>query len=184
MIVFLGLGTNIGNRTANLKQALKRLEEAGLRLEKVSSVYETEPIGVEDQGWFYNMVLEAKTELSPQELLKTVKNIEKEMGRVPAERWGPRLIDIDLLMYDGLETESVSKNGHLKLPHPELKNRAFVLVPLLEIEPQATLPNGRPLKRFLEHTRGQKVKKLESTRWGLSPSTNVGDCPRKDAENG
>lgn len=159
--VLLGLGTNVGNRKANLKQALRHLEEAGLSFKKISSVYETEPIGVENQGWFFNMVIEAQTGLTPQDLLSVAKHIEKEMGRMPSKRWGPRLIDIDLLMFDGMEIDvTTSRNGHLQLPHPELKNRAFVLLPFLEIEPQASLPDGRPLKDFLAYTKDQKIKKL------------------------
>lgn len=159
--VFLGLGTNIGDRKANLKQALRLLEEAGLEIEKVSSIYETEPIGVEDQDWFYNMVVKAQTDLLPQDLLKTTKKIEKEMGREPSEKWGPRLIDIDILMYEDLQLDSeVNQIGQLRVPHPELRNRAFVVVPLLEIEPQATLPDGHQISEYLFYTKEQKIKKL------------------------
>ncbi|TET54421.1 MAG: 2-amino-4-hydroxy-6-hydroxymethyldihydropteridine diphosphokinase [Actinobacteria bacterium] len=159
--IFLGLGTNIGDKRANLKQAISELKKNKVEIEKISSVYETEPIGVKEQGWFYNMVIKAQTDLSPEELLFSIKNIEKEMGREAAKRWGPRLIDIDLLLYDDLSLkETFNGNIELELPHPEIKNRAFVIVPLLEIEPEAKLPDGFHISEFLEYTKEQVARKI------------------------
>jgi len=159
--VFLGLGTNIGNRKDNLKMALDNLEEAGLKVKKVSSVYETEPIGVREQDWFHNMVAEVQTELSAEDLLLAVKEIEKKMGREATYHWGPRVIDIDLLLYDDLQlNKEVEPGMQLRLPHPELKNRAFVIQPLLEIEPNATLPGGQHVSDFLQYTKDQRIKRV------------------------
>jgi 2-amino-4-hydroxy-6-hydroxymethyldihydropteridine diphosphokinase len=180
--VFLGLGTNIGDRRANLEKALSCLKEAGIKIKKTSSVYETEPIGVVEQEWFYNMVVEAETKLPPLKLLSLVKGIEKKMGRVNSKRWGPRLIDIDLLMYDNLQFRDTTREGYkLKLPHPEIKNRAFVVLPLLEIAPEVTLPDGSSVKKFLEYTKEQKIRKIKND--GDRPHLPIlGPVPRKEVK--
>ncbi len=127
-IVYLGLGTNIGDRAANLRAAVSGLAK-NLQVTAVSPIYETAPWGITNQPDFLNMCLTAETDLPPHGLLALLKNLEKEIGRVPGERWGPRLIDIDLLFYANqiIETEK------LKIPHPELPERAFVLCPLADI---------------------------------------------------
>jgi len=159
----LGLGTNIGDRKANLRQAISELEAAGINIIKVSSVYETEPVGVVEQDWFYNMVAGVETILSAEDLLLTVKAIEEKMGRATTYHWGPRVIDIDILLYDDLQLKKEVEPGRqLNLPHPELKNRAFVIQPLLEIEPNKTLPGGSPVKDFLEYTKDQVIRKIGS----------------------
>ena len=128
--VFLGLGSNLGDRAANLWEAVRRLSElSGCSLQRVSRLYESEPIGPQDQPWFINCVLLLKTSLSLHELLAASKEIEVEMGRKPSSRWGPRLIDIDLLLYGDETIES----HDLVVPHPELWKRRFVLVPLAEL---------------------------------------------------
>ncbi len=158
--IFLGLGTNIGDRKSNLEKAVESLAKAGINVEKMSGIYETEPIGVKDQDWFYNMVVKGQASLTPEELLKTVKNIEKELGRTSTIKWGPRVIDIDLLLYDDLKIDkNVEGVGSLKLPHPQLKNRAFVIKPLLEIEPEAKI-DGEPIKKYLSKVKDQKVRRI------------------------
>ncbi len=123
--VYLGLGTNLGDRRRNLAVALRRLEPL-VRIEAVSALYETEPVGVSDQPAFYNAACRAVTELSPRDLLRLVQEVEHEIGRRPAERCGPRPIDIDLLLYG----DAVIDEPELRVPHPQLPARAFVLVPL------------------------------------------------------
>lgn len=132
---YLGLGTNLGDRAANLHAAVTGLAE-NLTVTAVSPIYETPPWGITDQPDFLNMCLTAKTDLPPYELLALLKKLEKENGRVPGKRWGPRLIDIDLLFYANqiIETEK------LILPHPELPERAFVLRPLADIAPDFVHP--------------------------------------------
>ncbi len=125
---YLGLGSNLGDRKRNLVLALEMLSQQAT-VEKVSSVYETEPVGFEDQPRFLNAVCCISTFLSPQQLLSLAKDIETEMGRTPSFRNAPRPIDIDILFYDD---EVVSLPG-LEIPHPRVAERAFVLVPLMEI---------------------------------------------------
>lgn len=128
MAIYIGLGSNIGNREANLRMALRYLEPLA-RAVRVSSVYETAPVGVENQPNFYNCVAEIVTGLQPKALLRHLQNIEYEIGRRPGPRWGPRPIDLDLLLYDEVTMET----DLLTLPHPRLQERAFVLIPLAEI---------------------------------------------------
>lgn len=138
--VFLGLGSNLGDRQKYLNQAAVALAKVkAIKLVWTSSVYETEPYGKPDQPKFLNAVAEIETSLEPNALFDEVKSIEKQMGRSSSERWGPREIDIDLLIYDGL----VFANDQIKVPHPELEKRRFVLVPLREIAPDLVHPiNG------------------------------------------
>lgn len=134
-IVLLGLGTNLGDREDNLRQALQRLR-ALLRVTALSRVYETPPWGVADQPHFLNACLAGETNLDAPSLLAACKQVERAMGREPAERWGPRLIDIDLLFYDN---EILNMSG-LTVPHPHLSQRAFVLRPLADIAPDFRHP--------------------------------------------
>jgi 2-amino-4-hydroxy-6-hydroxymethyldihydropteridine diphosphokinase len=128
MAIYIGLGSNIGNREANLRMALRHLEPLA-RAVRVSSVYETAAVGVENQPNFYNCAAEIVTGLQPEALLRHLQNIEYEIGRRPGPRWGPRPIDLDLLLYDEVTMET----DLLTLPHPRLHERAFVLIPLAEI---------------------------------------------------
>ncbi len=134
-IVYLSLGTNLGNRLENLKQALDRLKKF-CEVDSSSSVYETDPWGFEDQPFFYNQVVRIETGLDPLPLLRAIKNIEMDMGRVPTFQYGPRLIDIDILLYDKL----IMYSTELKIPHPQMKSRPFVLSPLVEIAPDLIIP--------------------------------------------
>ncbi len=137
---FLGLGSNLGNRARTLAAALRMLDaHTGLELRQVSSVYETAPLGVTDQPWFLNMVARLDCGLAPMELLDAVQEVERRLGRVRARRWGPRSMDVDLLLLGDLSIQT----PRLTVPHPELARRQFVLVPLAEIAPDLVLPGGR-----------------------------------------
>lgn len=156
---YLSLGSNLGDRKAMLDGALARLEASGrLTVLKRSSIYETEPIGVVDQPWFYNLVAEVDTPLSAEELLDLTKHVEQEMQRTREIRWGPRTIDIDLLLYDDLESTS----EHLTVPHPEMTRRRFVLEPLCEIAPELRLPDGRRIADLLESVGNQIVRRISN----------------------
>ena len=137
---YLGLGGNLGDRQRHLSAAVLALNsEPGVRVERISSVYETAPVGVVDQPDFYNLVVEVATTLTARELLQRCFAIEKELGRVRAERWGPRTIDLDVLWYEGVALQEAD----LTLPHPRMIERAFVLVPLAEIAPALLLEGMR-----------------------------------------
>jgi 2-amino-4-hydroxy-6-hydroxymethyldihydropteridine diphosphokinase len=134
--VYVGLGSNLGDRAANIWEAARRLEALpGCELVRQSSLYETEPVGSVSQGWFLNAALRLVTDAEPLVLLMAAKEIERSIGRRPSLPWGPRLIDIDLLLFEDVGMESED----LTLPHPELWNRKFVLTPLLEVIPEGEL---------------------------------------------
>jgi len=134
-MIFLSLGTNLGDRAANLRSAVSALAPA-MRVMRESSIYETAPWGFEDQSHFLNMVVEAETDLAPLDLLKYLKTLETELGRTPTFRYGPRLIDLDILFYD----ELILQKPELTIPHPRLHERAFVLVPLADLAPNFIHP--------------------------------------------
>ncbi|MBN2264264.1 MAG: 2-amino-4-hydroxy-6-hydroxymethyldihydropteridine diphosphokinase [Candidatus Aminicenantes bacterium] len=136
MRYFLGLGSNIGRRAANLARARRLLARRGIELVKASSVYETEPVDRADQPWFLNQVLEVESGLEPGPLLALARSVENEMGRVRAVPKGPRTIDIDVL----LAGDRVIRTPELVVPHPRLHLRNFVLAPLNEIAPGARHP--------------------------------------------
>jgi 2-amino-4-hydroxy-6-hydroxymethyldihydropteridine diphosphokinase len=136
---FLGLGSNLGDRLANLQEAVDRLAgTAGLRVIRASRVYETAPVGP-PQPEYLNAVIEVRTTLPARALLQACLDVEAAMGRVRGERWGPRVIDLDVLTYG---REHLDEPG-LVVPHPRMHERAFVLVPLLELDPDPALPGGR-----------------------------------------
>jgi 2-amino-4-hydroxy-6-hydroxymethyldihydropteridine diphosphokinase len=138
--VVFALGGNVGDKVANLRRALRAIAgEPGVELTAVSRFYRTPPWGKTDQDWFLNACAIGRTNLQPEALLERVKRLEVELGREPAERWGPRVIDIDLIAYG----EVTLKSERLTLPHPELFNRAFVLVPLAEIAPDLMIAGVR-----------------------------------------
>ena len=128
--IYLALGTNLGDRATNLRAALKAMPPS-IVIHHSSPIYETPPWGVTDQPTFLNMVVQAETKMKPLPLLACLKKIETELGRTPTVRWGPRLIDIDILFYDDL----VLDLPQVTIPHPRLHERAFVLVPLADIAP-------------------------------------------------
>ncbi len=137
---FLGLGSNVGDRRANMQAAVDLLPEHGVRVQRSSSIYETEPVGeVLDQREFYNACIQVETALSPEALLAACKAVELRLGRDPdGIRHGPRPIDVDVLLLGQMTYSS----RRLRLPHPETKSRRFVLVPLLELEPELKDPSG------------------------------------------
>ena len=145
MRAFVGLGSNLGEREATLRKALEGLGATeGIEVVAVSSFRETDPVGVVDQPRFVNAAAALETSLRPRELLERLLDVERSLGRDRAveERWGPRTLDLDLLLYGG---ESIDEPG-LEVPHPRLAERAFVLEPLLELDPDLRLPDGRPLR--------------------------------------
>jgi 2-amino-4-hydroxy-6-hydroxymethyldihydropteridine diphosphokinase len=154
----LGLGSNIGDARGNIREALRLLRASDvIEITKISSIYRTAPWGYKDQAPFANACALARTELAPEPLLKAVKAIEAEMGRTKTVRWGPRLIDIDILFYG---TQSLVSDN-LVLPHKELFNRAFVLVPLAEIAPHLVL-GGRPVAEAASTIAHDDIEKWES----------------------
>jgi 2-amino-4-hydroxy-6-hydroxymethyldihydropteridine diphosphokinase len=142
---YIGLGSNLGDRLDNLKRAVELMLEKGLAVMEASSVYETDPVGP-PQPDFLNAAVAVDCDLPPAELVAVLKQVESEIGREQSERWGPRVIDLDLLLYG---EESVSEPG-VTVPHAELTNRAFALVPILEIDNDVELPSGEPLSAFCE----------------------------------
>lgn len=132
---YVSLGSNIGDRIANLREAIRRMTQFGV-VTRTSSFYETEPVEMTDQPWFVNAVVEFSTELAPVELLHRLLEVERSMGRERTTPKGPRNIDLDLLLYDD---ESVN-TAELTLPHPAMHERRFVLVPLVEVAPDAFHP--------------------------------------------
>lgn len=143
-IIYLALGTNLGDRLANLHAALAALPPSVI-VRQFSPIYETPPWGFADQPVFLNTVLKADTPLTPQKLLKQLKHLETRLGHVPTVRWGPRQIDIDILFFDNLVLDS----PELTLPHPHLHERAFVLVPLADLAPGMLHPVLRKTIREL-----------------------------------
>lgn len=133
--VYLGLGSNIGDRDANLSAALRALANI-ITVERISSVYDTAPMLFADQPRFHNLVCQALTSLAPGALLQAAKEIERQLGRTSGPRYGPRVIDIDLLLYD----RWIVNTPALTIPHPRMAERAFVLAPLAELAPALTHP--------------------------------------------
>ena len=137
--IYLGLGSNLGDRLANLTAALRGLENRDVRTLRSSRVYETDPVGGPPQPEYLNAVIEVETALEPRDLLSVCLEVEDELGRERGERWGPRTIDIDLLTYGDREIDE----PNITVPHPRMHERAFVLVPLLELDADPPLPGGR-----------------------------------------
>lgn len=141
MRAFLGLGSNLGDRAHYLGEAISALASPLIKVEATSRIYETEPWGLMDQPLYWNQVIEVETTLEPLDLLYVCQGIEHRLGRERKVHWGPRIIDIDLLIYDNI----VSESEELILPHRYLEERAFVLAPLREIAPELVLPSGRSI---------------------------------------
>jgi 2-amino-4-hydroxy-6-hydroxymethyldihydropteridine diphosphokinase len=136
---FIGLGSNVGDRLQFLQRAVKRLVETiSVQVIDVSSVYETAPVGPAAQAWFLNAVVAVDTSLSPSTLLDQTQAIERALGREITYRWGPRTIDLDILLYGNTQVRTAT----LVIPHAELCQRAFVMIPLLELDPNIVLPDG------------------------------------------
>jgi 2-amino-4-hydroxy-6-hydroxymethyldihydropteridine diphosphokinase len=158
---YLGLGSNIGDRRANLEAAVEALPGHRVQVLASSSLYETQPVGlVRDQREFLNACLRIETALGPEELLDACKAVERRLGRTPGgPRHGPRPIDVDVLILNGLTHAS----KRLTLPHPEVGSRRFVLVPLLELDPELTLPGG---ERAADALAGLPEDGQSVMRWG------------------
>ncbi|MEC0282528.1 2-amino-4-hydroxy-6-hydroxymethyldihydropteridine diphosphokinase [Terribacillus saccharophilus] len=157
---WIALGSNIAPRETYLQQAIQMLSEhEEIKLNQVSTVYETEPVGYENQDQFLNLVAEVETSLDPMELLRICQKIEQELGRKRIIRWGPRTVDLDILLYS---TENMNVE-ELILPHPRMHERAFVLVPLAEIAPELLLKDKR-VQEWLDTLPAQDVQGVRS--WG------------------
>ena len=148
-VAYLSLGSNLDDRLSYLKGAIEELhKDERISIKNVSSIYETEPVGYTNQGNFLNIVVKLETDYEAEQLLRKCLQIELELGRERKIRWGPRTIDLDILLYnqDNIETDNLS------VPHPRMHERAFVIIPLLEIEPNIELPAmGLPLQKVLDH---------------------------------
>ena len=156
--VYLSLGSNLGDRERNLRDAVDLLVEPQLRAVRVSSFYETEPLEVRDQPWFLNAVVEAETDLFPKQLLARVQRIEQVLGRRRLKPKGPRTIDIDILLYGGVVIDA----DGLQVPHPRLAERRFVLEPLAELAPNLHHPvTGRTVAEMLLAVARQQVRRVE-----------------------
>jgi 2-amino-4-hydroxy-6-hydroxymethyldihydropteridine diphosphokinase len=136
MRYLLSLGSNLGDREKNLARALSFLEQEGVKIFKTSSIYETQPVDIPSEYWFYNQVIEVEAAAGPKDFLTLIKRIEKKMGRKAEARRANRIIDIDILLAEG----KVIRTEELEIPHPRMEKRNFVLIPLMEISPDAVHP--------------------------------------------
>lgn len=159
VLVYLGLGSNLGNREHNLLAAVTYLAKE-MRVMRISSPYDTAPVGYKDQPRFLNAVVEVETMLEPEELLKKVKQIETDMGRIESFTDGPRLIDIDILLY----SDVIMQTKDLTIPHPRYAQRAFVLAPLAELAPDMTCPlSGSRIKEMAGMVEG--IEEVVQQQW-------------------
>lgn len=160
--VFLGLGANVGDKKANIKKAIELLKEKIANI-AVASIYETKPWGYKEQDNFLNTAIKGNTRLSPSELFKFVKDIEKKLGRIKRFKWGPREIDIDVLFYN----DKIYKDHNLEIPHSRLHERDFVLKPLMNLEPEFIHPI---FKRTIKQLHSELPKELLSIIGVYEPS--------------
>jgi 2-amino-4-hydroxy-6-hydroxymethyldihydropteridine diphosphokinase len=159
-IVYIGIGSNLGDREKNCARAIELLRGKGITITKKSSLYETEPWGIKDQPEFMNMAIAIETDLNPHELLALLQKVEVQIGRKKSYQWGPRLIDLDILLYDNIVIDEES----LKIPHPLMHERDFVLRPLREIAPGMIHP-------VLKMNMGELLQRLHN-----KPRQGHGDC--------
>ena len=163
MKAFIGLGSNLGDREANIRQALQFLEQLPeTTIVRGSSLYDTEPVGVSDQPNFLNGVVQIETHLAPRQLLWNLMLIERRLGRVRTQPWGPRVIDVDLLLYG----DEVVDEDDLQVPHPLMTQRSFVMVPLVEIEPLLVHPvTNQTMLSILQRLGADPLVKHGSRLW-------------------
>jgi 2-amino-4-hydroxy-6-hydroxymethyldihydropteridine diphosphokinase len=155
---YLGLGGNIGKVKDNIEEALRLLQCHGnLQVLNISSFYETAPVGYADQDWFLNIAAEIQTELSPDALLTLCNEVEQQLKRERLIRWGPRTIDIDILLYEDYE----SNTDRLTIPHPRIAERAFVVIPLLEIAPDLMV-KGQRIQDIADKLNHQEIRKMDN----------------------
>jgi 2-amino-4-hydroxy-6-hydroxymethyldihydropteridine diphosphokinase len=158
--VYIALGSNIGDRAQNLREAVRLLRGSAIHIAKISSIYETEPVDYLDQPWFLNAVLEAQTDLPAPQLLATLRQIESQMGSKKAFAKGPRLIDLDILLYDDVTIVTPD----LQVPHPRMLQRNFVLAPLAEIAPNLRHPSWpATTSELLAHSPDQSIIRIFSS---------------------
>jgi 2-amino-4-hydroxy-6-hydroxymethyldihydropteridine diphosphokinase len=143
---YISLGSNMGEREDYLARALRSLSGPQVRVSRLSSLYESEPVGYTDQDWFVNQVAGLETTLAPLELLRLLQRVELDLGRKRLIRWGPRVIDLDILLYDRV----IMETEELFLPHPRLYQRNFVLIPLQEIASELVHPDGKTTAEHLQ----------------------------------
>jgi 2-amino-4-hydroxy-6-hydroxymethyldihydropteridine diphosphokinase len=167
--VYLGLGSNLGDRAANLAQAIAGLAAAGLQVVRRSSLYATEPVGAGPQHWFLNCVVEASTDLMPRQLLRATQQVERNLGRRRGLRNAPRTVDIDILFY----AAAVVSLPELEIPHPRIAARRFVLVPLREIAPGLRHPT---LRRTIAELLAETQDRSEVRRWHPSGEADGADA--------
>lgn len=157
-IVYLSLGSNIGDRAQNIARAIGALGAHGVRVVRESALYETEPLEMREQAWFLNSVVEAETDLMPRQLMRALLEIERELGRTRRVPKGPRLIDMDILLFGS----SVMHTAELEIPHPRMAARRFVLVPFAEIAPGARHP---VLKKTIAELLAETLDRSEVRPW-------------------
>jgi 2-amino-4-hydroxy-6-hydroxymethyldihydropteridine diphosphokinase len=155
--VYLGLGSNVGDRERNLQRALEQMETPDLHIVRASPIYETEPVDYTQQPWFLNQVAEAETELFPMQLLARVGRVERTLGRVRGIPKGPRIIDIDILFFG----RAVARTAKLEIPHPGIAGRRFVLMPLADLAPDLRHPvTHKTVREMLEAAPTHKIRRL------------------------
>ncbi|WP_453992496.1 2-amino-4-hydroxy-6-hydroxymethyldihydropteridine diphosphokinase [Bacillus nitroreducens] len=160
---FISLGTNIGEREYYLRTGIQAIQDLGIIISDFSSIYETDPVGYVDQDPFLNMVIKVRTNLSPLDLLQVLQKIELDSGRERKIRWGPRTLDLDILLYNNENTET----ERLIIPHPRMTERAFVLVPLAEIDEDIHIPAvSKPISLLLDELQDREGVRIWKRRSG------------------